>query len=367
MASLAGRDYQKILDLTIAVLDSYTVTAAWDAMVGELVAAMSGEVGWMYEDINFQRNTGRLCAWSPAVVGHQPLESLLRAHMPHHPLAVHLAVTDDLAPVTVHDLISDRTWRNNPARSALQATFGVTRQIVLAVPSAAGYPAASLTRRVCLISRSGKDFTLADRNFAGQVQPVLMRLDRHLGELDRLRRLAAGGADVPERRAAGIGLTPRELAVLALLAEGLTATALGHRLGISSRTAVKHLENIYRKCGTSDRLNTVLLARELGLVPVRIGPARQVKAASLREPRFSLRERQPHGSRGQGQQPGHLGPLSSCLPVPCRPNWRLGPGGSAGSAGPGGVAGLGPQPDRLGGRDQRDAGQPAERQGVGAG
>jgi len=71
----------------------------------------------------------------------------------------------------------------------------------------------------------------------------------------------------PERRAAEIGLTPRELTVLALLAEGLTAGALARRLGISARTALKHLENIYRKCGTSDRLSTVLLAQALGLVP----------------------------------------------------------------------------------------------------
>jgi DNA-binding CsgD family transcriptional regulator len=68
------------------------------------------------------------------------------------------------------------------------------------------------------------------------------------------------------------------LTVLALLAEGLTAAALARRLGISTRTAVKHLENIYRKCGTSDRLSTVMLAQELGLVPSRLsqpGPRRQ--------------------------------------------------------------------------------------------
>ena len=49
--------------------------------------------------------------------------------MPWHPLALHLAATGDPTPVTVHDVISDRTWRNNPTRSSLKTNFGVTRAI----------------------------------------------------------------------------------------------------------------------------------------------------------------------------------------------------------------------------------------------
>jgi len=271
--ALPARDYQRILDLTIAVLDTHAVQAAWDLVIAELVDALSGEVGWMYEDINFERNTGRPCGWSPVAVVRQPLESLLKTHMPRHPLALHLAATGDPTPVSVHDVISDRAWRNNPTSSHLRATFGVTRQIALAVPSStpfsACYADTSPTWRSCLISRSGSDFTAANRDFARQLQPLLARLDRHLSELDLLRTMSAVGVPGPEQRAAEIGLTPRELTVLALLAEGLTAGALARRLGITARTAIKHLENIYRKCGTSDRLSTVLLAQTLGLVPNR--------------------------------------------------------------------------------------------------
>ncbi|OJF12874.1 helix-turn-helix transcriptional regulator [Couchioplanes caeruleus] len=62
-------------------------------------------------------------------------------------------------------------------------------------------------------------------------------------------------------------LTPRELDVLALLAESLTAAAIGRRLGISAGTVHKHLSALYRKLGTGDRLATVLRARALGLLP----------------------------------------------------------------------------------------------------
>jgi DNA-binding NarL/FixJ family response regulator len=55
--------------------------------------------------------------------------------------------------------------------------------------------------------------------------------------------------------------------VLTLMAEGLTATAIAHRLVISVHTVTKDQDNIYRKLGTRDRLTTVLLGQQLGLVP----------------------------------------------------------------------------------------------------
>ena len=59
-------------------------------------------------------------------------------------------------------------------------------------------------------------------------------------------------------------LTTRELATLRLLAESLTADAIARRLGITVGTVHKHLASLYRKLGTSDRLETVLCAQRLG-------------------------------------------------------------------------------------------------------
>lgn len=63
-------------------------------------------------------------------------------------------------------------------------------------------------------------------------------------------------------------LTPRELQVLTLMAEGLTAVAIGHRLGISPGTVRKHVEHLYEKLSCHDRLLAVLQARTLGLLAV---------------------------------------------------------------------------------------------------
>jgi DNA-binding NarL/FixJ family response regulator len=76
-------------------------------------------------------------------------------------------------------------------------------------------------------------------------------------------------AEEPERRprdALTFGLTARELCVLGLLADGLTACAIARRLGISPRTVHAHLAHVYRKLGVSDRLGAVLVAQAAGLV-----------------------------------------------------------------------------------------------------
>jgi DNA-binding CsgD family transcriptional regulator len=75
----------------------------------------------------------------------------------------------------------------------------------------------------------------------------------------------AGGADPLPGRTADPGLTARELAVVRLLARGLTAEAMARRLGCSPRTVQKHLERLYRKLDVGDRLMAVERAREHGL------------------------------------------------------------------------------------------------------
>ncbi|NUT72292.1 helix-turn-helix transcriptional regulator [Pseudarthrobacter sp. C4D7] len=56
------------------------------------------------------------------------------------------------------------------------------------------------------------------------------------------------------------------MAILTLLSKGLTAESLARRLGISSRTAEKHLEHIYRKLDVRDRLMAVQRAYQFGLL-----------------------------------------------------------------------------------------------------
>jgi DNA-binding NarL/FixJ family response regulator len=61
-------------------------------------------------------------------------------------------------------------------------------------------------------------------------------------------------------------LTPRELEVLQLLAEGLTNQEVGTRLGLSARTIKTHVQNLLSKLDVPDRTGAVARAFRLGLI-----------------------------------------------------------------------------------------------------
>lgn len=68
------------------------------------------------------------------------------------------------------------------------------------------------------------------------------------------------------------GLTERQIDVLRLLAEGLSNKEIGRRLGISTRTAEHHVQDIYTRLGVTGRAPAALFAMEHHL----LGPARTV-------------------------------------------------------------------------------------------
>jgi DNA-binding NarL/FixJ family response regulator len=80
------------------------------------------------------------------------------------------------------------------------------------------------------------------------------------GGLDGARRLPLRGLDLVEH------LTPRELQVLGLLAEGLANRAIAERLHISDQTVKFHIASIMGKLGTTNRVQTVRRAVRRGLI-----------------------------------------------------------------------------------------------------
>jgi DNA-binding CsgD family transcriptional regulator/tetratricopeptide (TPR) repeat protein len=69
------------------------------------------------------------------------------------------------------------------------------------------------------------------------------------------------GSDVGAR----LGLTPREVEVLGLVAVGLTNREIGDRLYVSEKTASVHVSNILRKLGVGSRVDAAALAQRAGL------------------------------------------------------------------------------------------------------
>jgi DNA-binding CsgD family transcriptional regulator/tetratricopeptide (TPR) repeat protein len=95
-------------------------------------------------------------------------------------------------------------------------------------------------------------------------------LDAEVKALARRARLdlapaaatAAAGAPTP---AAQLGLTPREVEVLALVAAGRSNRQIAQALFISPRTASVHVSNILAKLGVAGRVEAAAVAHRLGL------------------------------------------------------------------------------------------------------
>jgi DNA-binding NarL/FixJ family response regulator len=100
--------------------------------------------------------------------------------------------------------------------------------------------------------------------------------------LAAIRTVAAGDVHIPpgllarllprlRQRGPSIGadLTPRELEVLGLLAEGLTNAKIAHRLTISSLTARNHVANLQAKLGAHSKLEALAIAMREGLIDAR--------------------------------------------------------------------------------------------------
>jgi HD-GYP domain-containing protein (c-di-GMP phosphodiesterase class II) len=88
------------------------------------------------------------------------------------------------------------------------------------------------------------------------------------GRLDRdavAAVLEASGQPAP-RLGRPAGLTEREAEVVAMLARGLQTKQVARDLGISAKTADRHIQNAYRKIGVSSRAAATLFAMEHGLV-----------------------------------------------------------------------------------------------------
>jgi DNA-binding CsgD family transcriptional regulator len=136
-------------------------------------------------------------------------------------------------------------------------------------------------------ARDAADVVLADGDcLPGETRPVVtlggvdvdlpgvLSRDADASQIDAALRAVAAGLIVrsPDATVTGFGamretdgqalLTPREIEVLATLAEGMTNKAIARRLDISLHTVKFHVESLFRKLGARTRTEAVAKASE---------------------------------------------------------------------------------------------------------
>jgi DNA-binding CsgD family transcriptional regulator len=176
-----------------------------------------------------------------------------------HPLLHYYLATGDSAPQQVADVPAVFGGQRVRARWAeLSRAYAIEHQLAIPLPLGPAGP------RWFVVGRDTA-FPAARMLVARRVQRLIVGLDRQAAALTRWQ----ARAPLPESRAvaADVRLTPRELAVLGLVADGLTAAAAARRLLVAERTVHKHLERVYAKLGVSDRVSAVLRGQRLGILP----------------------------------------------------------------------------------------------------
>jgi PAS domain S-box-containing protein len=146
-------------------------------------------------------------------------------------------------------------WESQHPVSVRRAddTNGFERRGATNLSGAVAFPATHDGETVAVLEfHSREDDQLTERSmrsFAGLGSEVGRFLARRRGELGRAR-----------------ALTPRELEVLQLAADGSSGRKIAERLVVSPSTIKTHFDHIYEKLGVSDRPAAVAAALRLGLI-----------------------------------------------------------------------------------------------------
>lgn len=274
---------EQLVELTVAIFEGIGEDAAFptDAVFPLLCESLDAS-GAVLQRVDWLTGRTSIVLHNHPQVWLPRLSEATRMLRHTHPLLVAIA-QGDLSPATAQQAAGGSlSWQASPSRAFLAEL--VHRPQLVSVGLRGG------SREVLgmAFSRSGRDFSGHHLALLREVQPVLQALDRHLTRVQRWRSALGGTESGAPSAAADAGLTNRQVEVLVLLAQGLTATAAARRLHCSPRTVNNHTATIFHKLGVHDRLAAVLEAQRRGLVPATLGrpgrdeaPARRRRAESV--------------------------------------------------------------------------------------
>ena len=78
---------------------------------------------------------------------------------------------------------------------------------------------------------------------------------------------AGGPFVVDQTRVSKLGITPRELEILELIAKGMSNREIAEKLFVSENTVKTHSSRVFDKLGAKRRTQAVQLGKEFGLIP----------------------------------------------------------------------------------------------------
>ncbi len=180
---------------------------------------------------------------------------------------------DEWEQVRLHPYQTERVLSRSPFLAALAPIAGVHHERLDGSGYHRGCTVAALTMPARVLAAADAYHAMTEPRPRRQALPP-EQAARTLGQEASAGRLdpdavaavlKAAGQQVPrlERPA---GLTDREAEVIGMLARGLQTKQVARALGISIKTADRHIQNAYGKLGVSTRAAAALFAMEHGLV-----------------------------------------------------------------------------------------------------
>jgi DNA-binding NarL/FixJ family response regulator len=213
----------------------------WLAWNGAVLGRAENRISW-----------ARYChlAGHAAQAARHAEEAIQAANRPHQPLAL-------LAAQRMHGELATRSADVEVAERDLKHALRLADACAAPFERALALLAMA---DLCLITHRPEEANAVLTEAHAILVPLRAR--RALDRADALVARLGTSAPTPDAPA---GLTPRELEVLRLVAQGLTDAAVAERLYISPRTVGQHLRSVYGKLGVSSRAAATRFAVEHGL------------------------------------------------------------------------------------------------------
>jgi DNA-binding CsgD family transcriptional regulator len=180
------------------------------------------------------------------------MHELFARYADQNPIASYFLRTRDGRATRFSDLMTRGELHKLEIYQLIYRPLGIDYQIAMMLPSGA--------ERILglVLSRRKRDFSDRERAELNLARPYLIQIYRNA--LATTRSPPRRPAGIPLETLQDLGLTRRQSQILGLLATGSTTTEAASELGISPRTAQKHLEHCYRTLGVDNRTHACRIA-----------------------------------------------------------------------------------------------------------